>query len=190
VTRLAPLAALALAGCATPSLVLLPDEDGGQGAVAVIERRGQPQETVIDQGNRRARLGARVSSRTADLKPAEARLVSELPTKPYTYVLYYDEGATRIDPGSRAQLEALLADAASRPGVEIEIDGHTDRKGTDEDNDRLSEERANAILAQLAEAGIPRENMIAIGRGERDPRVQTEDGVEEVANRRVEVVVR
>lgn len=188
--RLSMLAPLALAGCATPSLLLLPDEHGGQGTVAVLEAGGKPQDAVIAQGNSRARLGTRVAARSVTPSAAETRLLNELPPQPLTYILYYDEGTTRIIATSRASLDALLADAASRPGVEVQISGHTDRKGQDQENDLLSEKRALSVLEQLAEAGIPRERMIAVGRGERDPRVPTADGVEEVANRRVEVVVR
>jgi outer membrane protein OmpA-like peptidoglycan-associated protein len=72
----------------------------------------------------------------------------------------------------------------------VQISGHTDRKGTEEDNDALSQKRAESILAQLIQDGIPKEQMTAVGRGERDPRVPTDDGVDEIANRRVEVVVR
>lgn len=184
------LPALLLGGCATPSVLLLPDEHGGQGAVAVLEAGGRPQETVIAEANRRARLGGRVSARSVVPSAAETRLLGELPPQPLTYILYYDEGTTRITPASRQQLDALVADAMSRPGVEVQISGHSDRKGRDEDNDALSEQRARSVLEQLAEVGIPRDRMIAVGRGERDPRVPTPDGVEEIANRRVEVVVR
>jgi len=45
--RALSLAALLLGGCATSSLVLLPDDEGHQGAVAVLEANGQPTEAVI-----------------------------------------------------------------------------------------------------------------------------------------------
>lgn len=181
---------LALGGCATPSLLLLPDEGGGQGAVAVLETRGKPQETLIAEGNRRATLGTRISSQSVTPRAAEQQLLNELPPPPLTYIMYYDEGTTRIIATSRPQLDALLAEVARRPGVEVQISGHTDRKGSDGDNDALSEQRALSVLEQLAEAGIPRDQLIAVGRGERDPRVPTPDGVEDVQNRRVEVTVR
>lgn len=184
------LASVLLGGCATPSLLLLPDEEGGQGAVAVLEAGGKPQEVVIAEGNRRASLGNRVSSKSVTPRTAEQRLLGDLPPPPFTYIMYYDEGTTRIIPTSRPQLDALLAEAARRPGVEVQISGHTDRKGQEDDNDALSQQRAQSVLDQLAEAGIPRDRMIAVGRGERDPRVETADGAEEIANRRVEVVVR
>lgn len=191
IRRLAPLALLAAAGCATPSVLLLPDEAGGQGAVAVLESRGRSQEIVLAQGNSRARLGStRIAPRPVKTSSKERRLLDELPAAPVTFIMYYDEGTTRIIPTSRPQFDALLAEVARRPGVEVQISGHTDRKGQDDDNDALSERRARAVLGELAEAGIPLDQLIAVGRGERDPRVPTEDGVEEIANRRVEVIVR
>lgn len=185
------LAPVLLGGCATSSVTLLPDEGGGQGAVAVLETRGRAQESVIDQGNSRTRLGGRtVSARSARLSTRDQQLLGNLPPPPVSFMLYFDEGTTQVIPTSRPQLDALLAEASRRPGVEVQISGHTDRKGSDEDNDRLSEERARAVLEQLVQAGIPRDQLVAVGRGERDPRVPTEDGVDEIANRRVEIVVR
>jgi outer membrane protein OmpA-like peptidoglycan-associated protein len=70
------------------------------------------------------------------------------------------------------------------------VTGHTDREGSDEDNDVLSQRRAEEVLGILAGEGIPRELMTAVGRGERQPKVVTPDGVAEPANRRVEVTVR
>lgn len=194
-TRFLLAPALLLAGCAGPSVLLLSDEDPHpeQGKVAVIESRGKPQEFVVDKANSRARLGGRPSVRTFDasrLPKRDMRTVSGLPPKPLEFTLYYDEGTTRIVPDSRQRLDELLAEVSRRRGVEVQISGYTDRKGSDDDNDILSQKRADAILEQLAEAGVKREDLIAIGRGERDPVVDTEDGVEEPKNRRVVVTVR
>jgi outer membrane protein OmpA-like peptidoglycan-associated protein len=193
--HLAALGALFLCGCATQSVLLLPDEDPHpeQGKVAVLETRGKPQSDVIDKANSRTRLGARPASRVlseARLPKRDLLLVSQLPPKPLEVTLYYDEGSSRIDPSSRPDLDRLLAEVNKRKGVEVQISGYTDRKGADDDNDALSQKRADAILAQLVEAGVPAADMVAVGRGERDPVVVTEDGVEEPRNRRVVVTVR
>ena len=45
-------ACLLLGGCATSSLVLLPDDEGHQGSIAVLEADGKPTEAVISQRNR------------------------------------------------------------------------------------------------------------------------------------------
>ena len=50
-------AGLLLSGCATSSLVLLPDDDGSQGALAVLEADGRPAGAVIGPGNSRTKLG-------------------------------------------------------------------------------------------------------------------------------------
>jgi outer membrane protein OmpA-like peptidoglycan-associated protein len=117
-------------------------------------------------------------------------LLADLPPPPATFTLYFQEGTTRLTPAAQPLLAALKAEVARRSGAEVQVTGHTDREGSDEDNDRLSQRRAEEILAVLATEGVPRELMTAVGRGERQPRVQTPDGVPEPANRRVEVTVR
>jgi outer membrane protein OmpA-like peptidoglycan-associated protein len=187
-------AAFLLAGCAGPSLLLLPDEDGGQGAVAVLETRGRANESVIARGNSRTSLRSnRPATRAvnpARLSVTERTLLADLPPAPASFTLYFQEGTTRLTPGSQPSLTALRAEIARRSGAEVQVTGHTDREGTDDDNDRLSQRRADEILVALAGEGIPRELMTAVGRGERQPRVETNDGVAEPANRRVEVIVR
>ncbi|MFD1611778.1 OmpA family protein [Sphingomonas tabacisoli] len=188
-------ALLMLGACAGPSVLLLPDEDPhpSQGKVAVLERKGKPQDYVIDQANSRTRLAYRPASRVLSEKRLPKRsvaLVGSLPPKPFEVTLYYDEAETRIMPDSQAALDSLLAEVAKRPGAEIQITGYTDRKGTDDDNDALSQKRADTVLAQFIDRGVARENLVAVGRGERDPLVPTDDNVEEPRNRRVVVTVR
>ncbi len=80
--------------------------------------------------------------------------------------------------------------ARTRAGGEIVITGHTDRQGSVADNDRLSLQRAQAVRALLIERGFAAELVQAIGRGEREPLLATEDEVVEPRNRRADVLVR
>lgn len=181
-------------GCAGPQVVTLPDEDGTPADVVAL-KPPKPGETVVVEATRsarttRPRFQLRAGSLAA-LTPAQRRLIETLPRSPQAFTLYYEEGTARLVPSSRPQLEALLAEVRARGAwVDVQVSGHTDRKGQDGDNDRLSQERAEAVLAQLATEGVPLDRMTAVGRGERDPRVATADGADEPANRRVEVVVR
>ena len=183
---------LLLGGCASSSVLLLPDEEGAQGQIAVLETRGRPQDAVISAGNSRTRLGGvRPTTRQASqLRPAEQALLAGLPPRPASYTLYFLEGTTRLVESSRPQLAGLLADVSRRPGVEVEVTGHTDTLGSADDNDRLSDLRAREILGALAREGISRSSMVAVGRGERALRVPTPDNVRNAENRRVEVIVR
>ena len=72
----------------------------------------------------------------------------------------------------------------------LTVTGHADRAGSDEYNDGLSIRRANAIAGMLTGAGVSGSALTVSGRGEREPRVPTPDGVRNPQNRRVEIMVR
>lgn len=194
--RWAPLAAasLLLGGCATSSLVLLPDDDGHQGSLAVLEANGRPAEGMIAQGNSRTRLGdATPASRPLGdkgLKAQEAALLSNLPPPAKSFLLYFDQGTVTPTPDSQAVLVALRAEIAARSGPHVEVTGHTDTVGSEADNDRLSQQRAEQVLGWLASQGFDRSQMSATGRGERELKEPTVDNFSSAANRRVEVIVR
>ncbi len=181
-------------GCASSSLTLLPDEGGGAGQVAVLESGGRPQEAVVDRANSRTRLGGgRVAPRPIDrLDPRAQALLADLPQPPVPFTLYFQEGSTRLVPSSAPALESMLAEVARRgEGVEVQVTGHTDREGSEDDNDRLSLNRAQQIRdALVAEGRLPAAITSVVGRGEREPAFPTLDGAEEPRNRRVVVVVR
>ena len=187
-------ACLALAGCATSSLVLLPDDEGHQGAVAVLEADGKPVEAIIADGNSRTKLGdaTPASKPLGDkgLKKQEAALLVDLPPPARSFLLYFDEGTVRLIPDSVRVLAALRQEIADRSGPEVEVIGHTDTVGSDEDNDRLSTRRAEEVMSWLVSQGFDRSQLSAVGRGERELKEQTADNVSSVANRRVEVIVR
>jgi outer membrane protein OmpA-like peptidoglycan-associated protein len=189
---LAAAAAFALAGCAHSSMILLPDEDGGHGKVAILESGGKPTDAIVDSANSRATLGnANPSIRPVDaLKPAEAALVADLPPPAKSFTLYFLEGTTEMTPESAPVLEELRAEIAKRPGAEVQVTGHTDTVGNDADNDTLSQRRAEQILNLLASKGFDRSIMSAVGRGERELKEPTADNVSSPVNRRVEVIVR
>ena len=59
------------------------------------------------------------------------------------------------------------------PNVTIEMASHTDRKGTDEYNMRLSERRAQSVIDYLVEKGISRDRLQPHGYGESRPKTVT-----------------
>lgn len=187
------LTALLLAGCATPSLTLLPSEEGRQGAVAVLEENGRQRETVVSELNSRTNLSGRPRTKSIDpdrMSPGQKALLDLLPETPVNLTLYFHEGTTTLIPSSAPGLDFLKAEVKRRPGAEILVTGYTDRKGSIEDNDELSQRRAEEVLSALAAEGIELGMMSAVGRGERDPLISTDDGVTEPRNRRVEVTIR
>lgn len=188
------IAFMALTGCAHSSLVLLPNEDGGHGEVAILNPAGNGGETLVKEVNSRALLGgSKPSIRSlgaAGLKPQEAALLASLPPAARSFTLYFHEGTTEITDKSAPLLAEIKAEVARRPGAEIQVTGHTDTVGSDVDNDVLSQRRAEEVLNVLANKGFARDMMSAVGRGERQLKVPTADNVSSPLNRRVEVIVR
>lgn len=83
-----------------------------------------------------------------------------------------------------------VADAlAARPDIKVEVDGHTDGKGTDAYNQPLSENRAKSVVTYLAAHGIGKNRMTSKGFGKSMPIADnaTDEGREQ--NRRVELKV-
>lgn len=79
---------------------------------------------------------------------------------------------------------------AEHPEVELlRVEGHTDAQGSDEYNQKLSEQRAASVVAALVKLGVAPERLHAVGFGESKPQVaaDTEEAWEK--NRRVEFVV-
>ena len=192
--RVIGILALALAGCATSSLLLLPDDEGHQGTVAVLEANGEPTQAIISHSNSRTKLGdASPASKplgAKGLSRQEAALLTNLPPPAKSFLLYFDQGSVNLVPDSVRVLATLRAETAARSGPELEVIGHTDTVGDELDNDRLSYRRALQVTEWLVGQGFDRSQMSAVGRGERELREPTGDDVSSAANRRVEVIVR
>lgn len=187
-------AAALLGGCAHSSLLLLPDEDGGHGSVALLESNGKPTQAVVSDPNSRTVLGQHAAVTrplgSKGLNQKEAALLGELPPPARSFTLYFEQGKVELSPQSRSEVAALRAEIAARPGADVEVTGHTDTVGDDDDNDRLSLKRAEEVMTLLASAGVDATLMTATGRGERELREPTADSVSSATNRRVEVIVR
>ena len=104
------------------------------------------------------------------------------------YLVFFDWDKYNITPEGMQILQAAAAHYRAGGSVQIQVTGYTDLSGSPGYNQRLSERRANAVAAALANLGVPRNEMLVAGRGENDPRVPTAQGVREPQNRRVEIV--
>ena len=83
-----------------------------------------------------------------------------------------------------------LTDVLKRyPDTNIEVIGHTDDKGTDNYNQRLSERRAVSVANYLRSNGIASSRVVTKGMGESDPKVANDSDANRAENRRVEFVI-
>jgi outer membrane protein OmpA-like peptidoglycan-associated protein len=90
-----------------------------------------------------------------------------------------------------SQASAILDNAASAyqtcGQAQVMLAGHADRSGSDQYNVGLSQRRAANVRSYLAGRGIPDGVMTTEAFGEGRPLVETQDGVREPQNRRVEI---
>ncbi len=94
-------------------------------------------------------------------------------------------------PASASETLAFVRENAEPCGwTSIAAVGHTDRSGSDDYNQRLSEDRAQAVANFLADMGIARSMISTSAEGESEPRVPTADGVRNLQNRRVEITAK
>lgn len=185
----APLALLA--ACASDRVTLLDNEDGAaQFAVADITRPGR--ERIVDRQNSELRLRGNSSARALKkVRASDTELVRGLPPRAARFAFTFPPESFRIPEAQKSQL-ALIRDQllARGAGAQIEVVGYTDSTGADANNDRLSQQRAQAVAQELRELGFPIGAEDAVGRGEDEARQALGDGVASEAYRKVEVIVR
>jgi outer membrane protein OmpA-like peptidoglycan-associated protein len=100
----------------------------------------------------------------------------------------FDTGKATIKADSTGILDSAAAALKAAAAIKVEVGGHTDNAGTPEGNLRLSQERAQAVMAALVQRGIAAARMTAKGYGQATPVAdnRTEEG--RAKNRRVELV--
>ncbi len=83
--------------------------------------------------------------------------------------IYYDLNDTTLRIESFSELDKLVDLLNENPGLTIQINSHTDVRGSDNFNLRLSRGRANSVVFYLVSKGIAKERLIAKGWGETLP---------------------
>lgn len=93
-----------------------------------------------------------------------------------------------ILPDSQPQIAQVLALLQDDPSLRLSIDGHTDATGEAARNQRLSEARAQAVVAALTGEGIDASRLEARGHGQSTPVADNDSDEGRARNRRVELV--
>jgi outer membrane protein OmpA-like peptidoglycan-associated protein len=165
------LAAFAVTGCATKGFV--------RDKVAVVEAHTQRVEGTAGEALERA---------NAAHKLAEGKFL-------YEVVLSDDSVKFPVNRhGLSPEAEQRLAELVQRlktdnRNVYLEIQGYTDSTGTPEYNEKLGEERAEAVRRYLSEQGVALNRMATISYGEDHPVAPNDTREGRAQNRRVAIVV-
>lgn len=103
--------------------------------------------------------------------------------------LFFDFAKASLRKESRSELDRMVTMMRSNPALRVEISGHTDNIGTDENNLNLSRNRADAVRQYLLDRQIAPDRVTSKGLGGTTPVApnDTEDGRQR--NRRVEFTI-
>jgi outer membrane protein OmpA-like peptidoglycan-associated protein len=178
-------AALSLGGCATKDFV--------REQVAAEDTKVQATQGQVTQHE--AHLGQLDSATKEALARAEA--AGKLAEGKFLYSMVLSDDSVKF-PVDSAKLspEATqrLSDFADKlkndnRNVYVEIQGHTDARGKDMINQRLGEERAEAVRLFMNQHGVPLNRMSTISYGKQDPVADNKTKTGRAQNRRVVLIV-
>ncbi len=114
------------------------------------------------------------------------------PTKVFTLDnVYFEFASAELQEESFAELDELVELMQLKQSMEVEIGGHTDQRGSDEYNLKLSQDRANSVKKYLVSKGIEEGRITAVGYGESKPIAIGSDNDDHIVsrNRRTEVKI-
>ncbi|MFV0423593.1 OmpA family protein [Oleidesulfovibrio sp.] len=97
---------------------------------------------------------------------------------------YFDYDKSDLKPGAYHELRRISEVLNRYPQTTIEVGGHTDVRGSEEYNQRLSERRAQAVTNELLRNGVAAHRIRTVGYGESRPISSSHD-----VNRRVEIII-
>jgi outer membrane protein OmpA-like peptidoglycan-associated protein len=101
----------------------------------------------------------------------------------------FDTGKYTLKAPAREKLAKISGIIISHPGLNLQVEGYTDITGSDEFNQRLSEQRADTVREFLVSQGVNPQSITAVGYGKNYPVASNNTPSGRALNRRVELVV-
>jgi outer membrane protein OmpA-like peptidoglycan-associated protein len=101
----------------------------------------------------------------------------------------FDTGKYTLKEPAREKLAKIVGIVISHPGLNLQVEGYTDITGSDELNQRLSEQRSDTVREFLVAQGINPQNITAVGYGKNYPVASNDTREGRALNRRVELVI-
>jgi outer membrane protein OmpA-like peptidoglycan-associated protein len=101
----------------------------------------------------------------------------------------FDTAKSSLRPLAREKLAKVAGIVSGHPGLRLDVEGHTDSVGGDDYNQRLSEQRGEAVRAYLTNQGMAAGSVTAKGFGKSHPVASNDTAEGRQQNRRVELVI-
>ncbi len=156
----------------------------------------QAHASEMEANQRAAAANARAQSAEAMREKLRAQLNEVLQTTETSRGLVvnlsdvlFDSGKYTLKPGTQVSLARIAGIIQSYPGLKVQVEGYTDSVGSDELNQKLSENRASTTRDFLVKQGVSMDNISSMGYGKADPVADNSTAAGKAQNRRVNLVV-
>lgn len=120
---------------------------------------------------------------------AKVERVGEGITVEFNSKILFGFDSSDLSPAAKSNLNNLATVLKEYPDTDIEVQGHTDSKGSEEYNRDLSIRRAASVKYYLLSQGIPGGRVITTGYGESAPEYSNDTEEGRAMNRRVEFII-
>lgn len=140
----------------------------------------------------RKRFNTALNTAQKSVTPARAEPAPEPQTEamePERITVYFGFDDATVRPGETGKLADAAAMYEGNMDLAFSVTGHADRAGAAEYNRDLSLQRARGVRDALVARGVAPNDISVAARGESEPASQTQDGVRDERNRRVEILV-
>ena len=101
----------------------------------------------------------------------------------------FDTGKFTLKTNTQISLPKVAGILQAYPGLKLQVEGYTDSVGSDEYNQKLSENRADAVRNFLLTQGVQQDNITSTGYGKAKPVADNSTSAGRAQNRRVQLVV-
>jgi len=161
------------------------DADRARAEAAAAEaqaRAAAANKSASDANAVREKLRAQLNSVLATSESARGLIVN------MSDVLF-DTGKYTLKVDTQISLAKVSGILQAYPGLKLQVEGYTDSVGSDEFNQKLSENRADAVREFLVTQGVQPDNISATGYGKAKPVADNDTAQGRAQNRRVQLVV-
>lgn len=101
----------------------------------------------------------------------------------------FNSGSYQLKVDAEIKLAKISGILMTYPGLKLQVEGYTDNVGSASFNQKLSQQRADAVMKFLVSQGVAVTNISAKGYGEADPVASNQTAAGRAKNRRVQLVV-
>jgi outer membrane protein OmpA-like peptidoglycan-associated protein len=173
---------MAASQAASTTAVAAAQANANQANAAAQQAQQEAQKANADKATMRAQLTQQLNSVLQTRDSARGLIVSMSDVQ-------FKTGKYELNPDAREKLAKVAGILLSYPGLNIAVGGYTDNVGSDDKNQKLSENRASTVRDYLVQQGVASTAVTATGYGNASPVAPNDGPSGRQQNRRVELVV-